>query len=304
MNNTQKGIYFAIAAAILSGFSIFLNKFAVTAITPPLVFTATKNFSVGLLIIGIIIATKKWRLFKEIKKQDFLKLTLIGIIGGSLPFYLFFTGLSQTSAINGAMIHKSLVFWVAILAFPLLKEKLSRVQILAISLLFISNYFVGGFSGFQFSQAEAMILLATILWAGETILVKKLLPRVDPDIVLAFRMGLGSLILLSASFFAYPASVLQITTLTSVQLFWLLLTAIILFAYVATWYRALKYAPAILVSAILVSSTLITNLLSAIFITHSLPSVLLSSQSALVLSGLAFLFVFSRETTQKLQKAV
>ena len=264
-----KGIYFAVIAAIISGISIFLNKFAVAAISPPIVFTATKNLGVGLLILGLILLTGKFRQIKKLSKKELFQLSLIALIGGSLPFYLFFTGLSQVSAVNSAMIHKSLVFWVAILALPLLKERLSRIQILAVVLLFISNYFIPGFSGFQFSRGELFILIATILWAGETILVKKLLPQIDPDIALAFRMGLGSLILIIASAVIYPGAIMKITALNSTQWFWLLLTAVLLFSYVFTWYRALKYASAILVSAILVSSTLITNILSAIFINHS-----------------------------------
>jgi len=67
-------------------------------------------------------------------------LLLIGLVGGSIPFYLYFEGLSKISAINGAIIHKSLVIWVALLAIPFLKENMSKLQALAVFALFGSNF--------------------------------------------------------------------------------------------------------------------------------------------------------------------
>lgn len=269
MSNQVKGVYFAIATALISGVSIFVNKFAVGAIKPPLVFTTTKNIGVGLLIVAIIIALRKWKELKKISKKDFYYLLLIGVIGGSIPFYLYFTGLSMIPAINAALIHKTLVLWVIILAIPFLKEKLTKMQALAITLLFISNLAIGGFKGFKFSQGEFLVLIATILWAIENILAKKILPRIDADILTVARMGFGSIILLAATSVVAPTGLTTITHLSSTQWFWMSFTTIALLAYVMTWYRALKLAPAITVASVLVASTLVTNVLSAVFVTHA-----------------------------------
>lgn len=291
--DTQKGIYLAIIAAVISGVSIFVNKFAVSAIQPPLLFTAVKNAGVGLLIVAIILVAGKRREILKLKRADVLYLALIGIIGGSLPFYLFFTGLSQISAINGAIIQKTLILWVAVLALPLLKEKLSKKQLLAVMLLFTGNLLIGGFNGFKFSQGELYVLLATILWGVETVLAKKVLFRVSPDLVTGARMGLGSIILLTASAVTSPSSLSGGLKLSSIQWFWLLLTMITLLAYVTTWYRALKLAPATTVTAILVASTLVTNLLSAIFVTHTW-SVLMCVQAVFMISGVVLFLLLDR----------
>lgn len=246
---------YAFLAAIISGFSIFLNKFAVGVFPNPLVFTALKNSLVGLLIVSLVLTSGKWRLIKNLNKKDLLCLLAIGIIGGAIPFYLFFTGLSQIPAINGAIIQKTLVIWVAILAVPLLKEKLTITNILAVGFLFAGNLAIGGFKNFSYSTGELMILTATLFWAVETIFIKKI--NLDPDLVMAARMGFGSLILL---FFAQIP-----TSFTLTQFSWLGLTSILLFAYVFFWLRALKTAPVITVTSILVLSTLITNLLSTKF---------------------------------------
>ncbi len=297
-SNKDKGIYLALIATIISGFSIFLNKIAVTAIKQPLVFTAVKNTLVGVLILAIILLFEKWKNIKKLNRKDVTYLLLIGVIGGSLPFYLFFTGLSQIPAVNAAIIQKTLVVWVAILAVPLLKERMSKIQILGVTMLFAGNLFVGGFKGFSFSKGESFVLLATILWGIENVLAKKTLKNIDPDIVTAARMGFGSLILLTTAAITNPTALASVLTFTSRQWFWMLLSSALLLGYVMSWYRALQKAPVTLVASILVASTLITNLLSAIFVTHSVSS-FITPQTLMMVVGITLL-IYSSKSRQTL----
>lgn len=294
-SNSTKGIYLAIIAALISGIAIFVNKFAVAAIKPPLVFITIKNAGVGLLILGILLITGKWHKIKNLTKQEIICLILIGIIGGSIPFYLFFTGLSQIPAINAALIHKTLLVWVAILAITFLKEKLSKIQILAVLLLFSSNLLIGGFKKFQFSQGELFILIATVLWAIENILIKKIVSRVDPDLVIATRMGLGAVILLVAAAITSPVALSKSLILTSSQWFWLVLTMTTLLSCLMFWYRALKFAPATTVASVLVASTLVTNILSAVFITHTLNQAMII-QAILIIIGVGIFWQTAKNT--------
>jgi len=269
LSTKSKGFYLALITSVISGVSIFVNKFAVDAITPPLFFTATKNLMVGLLVVGVVVALGKWRLITKLKRAEVAALLLVGLVGGAIPFYLFFTGLSQVPAINAVLIQKTLVVWVVLLATIFLKERITKTQALAVCLLFAGNLFVGGFQGFKYSTGELMIMLATILWAVESVLVKKLLPTIDSDVVATFRMGFGSLLLMGATYFTVPNAFSMGLHMTPLQMFWVTATVLFLFFYVTFWYRALKLASAITVSAVLVSSTLVTNTLSAIFITHT-----------------------------------
>lgn len=289
MLNKLNGIQLAIITSFISGVSIFVNKFAVDAIKPPLYFTSLKNLAVGILIVSILIATKKWRLISKLTPKELKVLLLVGLIGGAIPFYLFFTGLSKIPAINGALIHKTLVVWVVLLAIPLLKEKISKMQMLGVILLFLSNYVVGGFKGFQFSQGELFVLIATMFWAVENVLAKKVLPTVDPDIVAAFRMGIGSIILVATTVATVPNLLTKSLALSGTQMFWVALTVAALLGYVMTWYRALKLAPAISVTAVMVSSTLVTNALSAIFITHAWNGVM-AIQALLIAAGVTLIW--------------
>ena len=304
MNNSlRQGIYFAFATSLISGVSIFLNKFAVAAIKPPLFFTTTKNIVVGLILVSVIIALRKLPQIRALQRTDIIRLVAIGLVGGSLPFYLFFTGLESVPAASAAIIQKSLVVWVAILAIPFLKEKFSLLSILAVSLLFIGNNYIGGFKGFSFSSGELMIGGATMLWAVENVIAKKALKDIDADIVSAARMGFGAIVLLGATLITSPSSFTSILSFDTTQWFWLGITSMLLVGYVMTWYRALALAPATTVTAILVFSTVITNLLSAIFVTHTWTEAM-GIQVLLISVGVLMTYIATRRYSTTKQEFV
>ncbi|MFA5776638.1 MAG: DMT family transporter [Patescibacteria group bacterium] len=297
MPNRNKGLYLALLTALISGISIFINKFAVASFENPIMLPTIKNSLVGFLLLSVCILSRSWQKtrseLRSLTKKQILQLVGVALVGGSVPFYLFFTGLSQIPAVNAAIIQKSLVIWVALLAIPLLKEKITKTQALAVLILFAGNLMVGGFKGLTLSKGEFMIFLATLSWAAETILVKKVLRSLSADVVTTARMGLGSMLLIFFSLITAPSDVLQVISLNSSQWFWITLTSVTLFAYVFTWFRALKLAPAITVSAVLVSSTLVTNVLSAIFITHTW-NLILTQQGSLIIIGLLLLIRISK----------
>jgi uncharacterized membrane protein len=114
-----------------------------------------------------------------------------------------------------------------------------------------------------------MIFGATLLWAVENVIAKKALQNIDADIVSAARMGIGAMVLLGATLVTSPVSFISIASFDFTQYFWLGITSVLLVGYIMTWYRALALAPATTVTAVLVFSTVITNILSAIFVTHT-----------------------------------
>ena len=124
-------------------------------------------------------------------------------------------------------------------------------------------------------------LLATVFWAIETVLAKKVLPNVNPDILVEARMGIGAIVLLLLSLLIKPHALVGSITLNPDKWMWIIITTGLLMVYVSVWYRGLKYAPATSVTAVLVGSTLVTNILSAIFVTHTL-NLILIIQSLLI----------------------
>lgn len=268
-NNFKKGLLFAILAAVISGFSIFYNKLVLVKGIDSLIFNILKNGGVAILFTLFLLSNQQSRLdLKKTLTKDWLKLLLIGVIGGSIPFFLFFEGLKHTSALNATLIQKSLFVWVALLAIPLLGEKLSIWQAAGFGLLIFGNLFIGGFKGFLGNTAEMMIFTATLFWTVEVILVKKFMNGAAYMILAWGRMFFGTLLLVLFAVFTHKIQLL--TKVTSSQLMSIAGSVVFLSFYVGFWYKSLKLAPATVVTSVLVLATPITNILTAVFITHSL----------------------------------
>jgi len=294
--NFRYATMLALTTAFISGLSNFINKTAVTAVKDPIFFTVLKNSLVAILLIGILTGLKKWPEIKSLTKNQWLKLILIGIIGGSIPFALFFTGLSKTSAINASLIHKTLFLWVFVFAIPFLKERMNRWQWIGVGMIFAANLLIGGFIGFKYNLGELMILGATLLWAIENIIAKKTLKDVSSPVVASGRMVIGSLLLII--FFYTRSGTIAVPPLNLIQWGWIFLTSLLLFGYVTAWYTALKHAPATYVATLLVPATLITNVLSALFITHSFAVRDLIS-SLLFIIGTSIVVIFAKRAAEK-----
>ncbi|NQV13700.1 MAG: DMT family transporter [Parcubacteria group bacterium] len=259
----SKGIKLAFATAIISGFAVFFSKFAVTNNIDPYQFTTLKNVLVAVVLCSVVLLPMTWRKLRAIKRQDWYKLLAIGTIGGSIPFLLFFKGLSLTTPAMAGFIHKTLFIWASVLAIFFLREKLGKVQWLALGVLLIGIGLVVGIKAFTFGWAEIMILAATLLWSVENVIAKKTLSTVDPKIVAWARMFFGSIILLT--YLSLTSGFAGIFTLGTTQWLWIGLSVLFLSGYVLTWYHALAYEKVSVVASVLVLASPITTILNAIY---------------------------------------
>lgn len=262
------GIYYALFAAFISGISIFYNKIVLVKGIDPLIFNILKNGGVALILTIIIWLRGPLAFDKESPKTPWLKLVIIGIIGGSIPFLLFFQALVHVPAINANLIQKTLFIWVLIFSITFLKEKIKPIQIIGYLLVIAANFFIGGLTVFKFSQYELMIVLATLLWSLENIIAKKTLSNTGSNTVVWGRMFFGTIVLILIAVFSGKAGLFA--KLNQNQILPVTGSIGLLTLYVSSWYKALKLAPATTVTAILVLATPVTNILSAVFITHNL----------------------------------
>ena len=291
MNKINKGLALVLGTALISGISVFLNKFAVAAISNSDVFTTVKNLAVGLILTGLILLPIYFNKLKQVRPGDWLKLFLIGVIGGSIPFVLFFKGLSLTSASSAGLIHKSLFIWVSILAVWFLGEKIGRLQYLALGLLFLGNFTMLGFKMFNLSSGELLVLAASLMWAIEFIIAKKVLANVAAEIVAWARMFFGSIILLGYLFFINQIGSLAI--LNSYQWLWIAISSILLLGYVLTWYKALAKLPAVTVTSILVIASPITSCLDLIY-SHKINLYQLGGSALIITAVILLIYLFKK----------
>jgi drug/metabolite transporter (DMT)-like permease len=266
MDRRSQGLAFAGSTAVISGIAVFVNSGGVRAFGDATAYTTAKNL-VAALLLGVLAMVALRRgssaaVRRPRTPRGWWQLGAIGVIGGSVPFVLFFEGLARATASDAAFLHKTLVVWVAILAVPLLGERLGRLQVVAVAALLVGQLvLVGGLPQLGLGSGELMILAATLLWSVEVIIAKRVLSDVTPLTVGLARMGLGTLALVVWTFATRGAGVLL--GMTSAQAGWALLTGAILAAYVATWLAALSRAPAVDVTAVLVAASILTALLEA-----------------------------------------
>lgn len=268
MNRRERtGLLLTLATAGISGLAIFVNGYGVRAVHDAAVYTTGKNAvsAFALLALAAVWSLRARRPVARPVGRQWAGLAAIAVVGGSVPFVLFFDGLARESSTHAAFLQKTLVVWVSLLAVPLLRERLGALQVGAIGLLVVGQAMAGGsLTGtlrMPFGTGEAEILGATLLWAVEVVLAKRLLGDLSSWTVGLARMVAGSALL--CGWLAVRGRLDTLAGLTAHQWAWVALTGGLLAGYVATWFAALARAQAVDVTAVLVVGAPVTALLGA-----------------------------------------
>lgn len=271
-NTRAWGVGLALATAVISGFAIFINSYGVRAWADAGASTATyttaKNVVAAFVLGGLLYVMSRAKssegLTRPTRRSQWLGVLAVGLIGGSVPFLLFFEGLARATSTQAAFLHKTLLIWVVLLAVPILKERLSLAHVGALALLVWGQLsLAGGISDLSLGSGELMVLVAALMWSAEVIIAKRLLNDLSPLTLGTARMALGSVVLLAYGFATGAWEGLGL--MGAQQWGWALATGLVLTGYVATWYSGLARAQAIDVTAVLVFGAVITSVLRSGF---------------------------------------
>jgi drug/metabolite transporter (DMT)-like permease len=263
----RNGIVLAIITSLVSGISIFANSIFVST-GDPSVFAFLRNCMVAVILTILLVSQGQFSGIRSLKKKEWLMLSGIGIIGGGIPFALFFSGLSMIGPVDGNIIQKTLFLWVLLLALPVLKEKVTKLQVAGYVSLFIGLFVAGGTFRVSFTMGSFLVLTATIMWAVENILAKVALRRISVSLVMWSRMVFGLPCLYIA--LMVTGKVPLITLSLGASLTPLIVSSVLLTIYMGFWYSALKKAPATLVSSILVFAPVVTMILGSVVMNKSI----------------------------------
>jgi drug/metabolite transporter (DMT)-like permease len=267
MTNQEKGTSLVLATAFISGLAIFINKFGIKGMDPYF-YTFAKNIIAGALLLSILLLAKHWPSLKKLDKADKWRLLLISIIGGAVPFLLFFKGLTMTTALKAGFIHKTLFIYVGILAAIFLKEKINKsmlfgfISLLAGSILFLK------ITPQSLNLGDLFIFIAVLFWAVEIAISKKTLQKVSGTLVATARMLGGSVFILLFLLFTGRAALFAGIDWT--MLLWMAIGGVLLTGYTITFYNGLQKIKASVATSILTLGMAVTALLSALFLDKSL----------------------------------
>jgi drug/metabolite transporter (DMT)-like permease len=258
---SEKGIAFAIMAAIVSGISVFFNGVAV-GLSDPIAYTLLKNAGAFALIGALVLALGETRHFRNLSRKQWGMLALIGVIGGSVPFMMFFWGLKLGGAAASSFIFRSLFVFAGVFGYFLLRERPEPRDVAAGFLILVGNALL--ISGdMAFGTGQLLVLGATVLWALEYTVSRKALSGIHPRALMASRMFFGSLLLLS--FMGATGSLGALGAISIEVLSWLAVTSLMLGLFLMAWYNALRHLPVMKASCILALGGIVTACLNAAF---------------------------------------
>ena len=222
--------------AVISGVSVFVNYYAIQG-TNSDAFLTVRNATVAIFLLALIPLGRRLTL----PRRDWGRLLLVGLIGGAIPFLLFFRGLQlagQAGAASASFGYRTLFLMAAVIGVVALGERLSLRYAAAAGLILAGNVLLLSLTAPVWSDGTALVLLATGLWAGEYALSKRLLRDLDGWTVALGRMGFGAVFLLG--FLLATGQIGGLGALTAAHWGWVLISALLLTAFVATWYGGLK----------------------------------------------------------------
>jgi drug/metabolite transporter (DMT)-like permease len=256
------GIALAVVTACISGLAVWLNAYGVRQVPDAAVYTTLKNGVAAVVLFIAAAALVRPSDLREVKRSGWISLIAIGLVGGGFAFLLFFSGLAASSGPSAAFIQKTMFVWVAILAIPLLGERLGLVQLAALAVLVVGQALIQSPAGIVWGSGESMILVATLCWAAEVVVVRRFLREMATPIIAVGRLGIGLVALVG--FIVVTGRAGAILTLGLDAWGWILLTGIVLAGYVTAWFGALRRAPATVVTSVLVGAAVITGVLQAV----------------------------------------
>jgi drug/metabolite transporter (DMT)-like permease len=286
MNERKRGFLLVFCTAFISGFSIFINRFAIAQFDP-FVFTALKNSIVGIFVISFIYLSSRGRELIRMPKIEWAKLAVWGAVDGGVAFMLYFYGLKLTSSANASLLHKSMFLFASALAFIFLKERMNGKQVIASIILLIGAALLSGIQASSIGIGETMMLGAVLLWSAGNVACKKLLESISPTNVVFGRMLFGSLLMLG--FLATTGDMLDILSFAPNHYIWLLLTAALLLGYQLTYFNGLALLKVSEATSMLVLGAVITSLLSLFVTSLPTPAELLGMVA--VIAGLALVYL-------------
>ncbi len=259
--NAIRGYSFAIVNAVISGFAIFINTYAVKIFANTTVYTTLKNTVAGvILVVPILLAAQYRQELRQLTRRQYVLLILLALIGGSAPYLLTFRGYQLlSSAIMNTILSRTQFIFVAFFAVILLKERITPILGLAFLLLLTGVLWGLNLEKLVWNEGAIYIVAATVLFALTSVLMKYLLRSVSPVTLMAAKMTFGSVLLVAYICISGQAAV--ISKLTAMQWEITVATGVILMFFTLTAVYALKYLPAAEATAVSAASPLVTALL-------------------------------------------
>jgi drug/metabolite transporter (DMT)-like permease len=202
------------------------------------------------------------------KKNTWL-LIIIGIIFG-LNQLLFFIGYNLAGAINGSLTQKTSVFFGLIFGVLILKERITKVQIIFSIILFFGLFLAitqGSFLGSYKSNiviGVLILLFITILWMLGHTLTKSMFDRneMTPTQMVFVRNIISGIILFIVYIIIFPIENLSVFN-DPVNLFFFIAMGVVYGSGLFCWYKTLSYLDVSKATIVISPTPIITSVFAS-----------------------------------------
>ena len=196
MKNKNSNLKYIILQILISGTFIPLAKYIYNSGVEPLNFSCQILFAAFAILALYSISFEKGASFR-INKKHLSYLLIIGLVNGGLAYAFFSAGLKISSAVNCTFLMQTSVFFVPVLSYLFLKEKLNSKKIALISVLIIGVFFVTTSGEMAIPDTgDLLILLSAISFSIGTIFSKKILENISIISFSLYRTLFGSISIL------------------------------------------------------------------------------------------------------------
>jgi uncharacterized membrane protein len=252
------GYLFAVAAACISGVSVYFNSLGVRAFADPVLYTALKDGLVGVALLVPLCFSAGWRSeYRRLNAKTWAWFVALALTGGSVPFALFYSGLQVTTAATGALVNHFQFVLVALFAAAFLKERLPTAVWTGMVVLLIGTLLGTNLNALQWNGGSVLIAASTVLFAIDFVIAKHLLRGLATLTVMTARMTLGTAMLFAYVFVS--GRMVPLTDLNQTQWLFLVVTGFLLLLFTVTTFTAIRHSSVSAVLAIGTAAPIITT---------------------------------------------
>ncbi len=257
VSQQRLGLVFGFGTLLWSGTFYALAK----GLTPFLSPITLLLLSEALTAMFIIMTFGFVPLLKKFSKMDSASIRMsiiVGLINSAIAPLLLFTGLSYTTAINATILSSSEVVYVLLLSHFLLGERMSRMQAIGMFTVIIGIVIVNisaASDGVRMHDGDILILLAAVAYGSGTVLFKKYLSHIMPELAIVIR-NIAAIIAVGFVSLIFSHSVSAEVAVFPIQKVLPLLAFAFFSRYLSLtfFYEALDRLPATTLSLILIAS--------------------------------------------------
>jgi drug/metabolite transporter (DMT)-like permease len=198
------GILLAVGTLVWSGTYSSLAKGLTPFLSPMTLLLASETLTALfiLLTFGVVPLMKGLRV---LPLRLIVIAAMIGVLNSAIAPYLWFSGLTLTTAANASLLSSAEIIWGLALAMLLLGERINSMQILGMMVVLVGigviNFGTGA-EAFRIHKGDVFVILGAMTSGTGAVLFKKYLSHIMPELAILIRnfAGIAVVILIGFAF--------------------------------------------------------------------------------------------------------